>query len=67
MKVLSSSHKGKTRLKSLTKYSVLELSKIEKQVEDYQRFRQIRAQGSLYYKKFLETVNMLEESITEEI
>jgi len=67
MKVLSVSHKGKTRLKSLTKYPILKLSKLEKQTENYRRFRRIRARITVCHKKFVEAINLLEQSITEEL
>jgi hypothetical protein len=62
-KVISFNEKGKTRLISLTKHSTLELSRIEQQVAEYQRFRKSRAKIVRYFKQLIAEINKLERSL----
>ena len=62
-KVLSFSHKGKTRLISLTKYSIHELSIIKRQVRDYQKFRRARAKIVSSFKALLSEINSFEQEL----
>ena len=66
-KVLSSSHHGKTRLLCLTKYPVLELSKIERQVKSYQQFRRNRAELVHSFNMLLAEIKKLEQSLMVEM
>lgn len=66
-RVLSFSHYGKTILKPLTKYSIIELSKIEKQVQNYQRYRRSRAEIVHYFKLLIAEINKLEKNLLIEI
>ena len=66
-KVLSSSHNGKTRLLCLTKYPILELSKIERQVKSYQQFRRNRAELVHSFNMFLAEINKLEKNLLVEV
>lgn len=66
-KVLSSSQNGKTRLLCLTKYPILELSKIERQVKSYQQFRRNRAELVHSFNVLLEEINKLEQSLMVEV
>lgn len=62
-KLLSFNEKGKTRLIPLTKYSILELSEIERQVKEYQRFRKGRAKIVENFKQIISEINKLERSL----
>ena len=66
-KVLSSSHNGKTRLLCLTKYPILQLSKIERQVKSYQQFRRNRAELVHSFNMLLAEMNKLEQSLMVEV
>ena len=66
-KVLSSSHHGKTRLLCLTKYPILDLSKIERQVKSYQQFRRNRAELVHSFNVLLTEINKLEKSLMVEV
>lgn len=66
-KVLSSSHNGKTRLLCLTKYPILELSKIERQVKSYQQFRRNRAELVYSFNVLLAEINKLEKNLLVEV
>ena len=62
-KVLSSSHNGKTRLLCLTRYPILELSKIERQVKSYRQFRRNRAELVHSFNMLLAGINKLEKNL----
>jgi len=62
-RILSSSHNGKTRLLCLTKYPILELSKIERQVKSYQQFRRNRAELVHSFNMLLAEINKLEQNL----
>lgn len=66
-KVLSSSHNGKTRLLCLTKYPIIKLSKIERQVKSYQQFRRNRAELVHSFNVFLTEINKLEKNLLVEV
>ena len=66
-KILSFSHKGKSRIIHLSKYTVLELSKLEKQVKDYQQFRSSRAKIVYYLKMLIKELNRMEQNILMEV
>ena len=66
-KVLSSSPHGKTRLLCLTKYPILDLSKIERQVKSYQQFRRNRAELVHSFNVLLTEINKLEKSLMVEV
>ncbi|MEA3421284.1 MAG: DUF6788 family protein [Acidobacteriota bacterium] len=66
-KVLSSSHNGKTRLLCLTKYPVLQLSKIERQVKSYRQFRRNRAELVHSFNLLLAEINKLEKNLLVEV
>jgi len=66
-KVLSSSHNGKTRLLCLTRYPILELSKIERQVKSYQQFRRNRAELVHSFNMLLAEMNKLEKNLLVEV
>jgi len=65
--VLSFSHKGKTKLISLSKYSVPDLFKIRKQVGNYQKFRRNRAKITACFKDLLININELEKQLLTEL
>ena len=62
-RLISFNEQGKTRLIPLTKYSILELSKIERQVKEYQHFRKSRAKIVRYFKQLTTEINMLEKNL----
>lgn len=64
--VLSLSHKGKTRLIPLTKYSGAELMKIRKAVKEYQGFRYNRAKAVRQFKRLITEINKLERNLLRE-
>ena len=66
-KLLSFSHEGKTHLIPLTKYSIFELYRIEKQVKYYRQFRSYRARIVRDFKLFMEEVNKLEKGLLIEV
>ena len=66
-KLLSFSHYGKTVLIPLTKYTMFELARIEKQVRDYQQFRRIRAEIICYFKLLIAEINKLEKNLLTEV
>ncbi len=66
-KILSFSHKGKSRILHLSKYTDLELSKLEKQVKDYQQFRINRAKIAHYFKLLIREINRMEQHILIEV
>ena len=66
-KILSSSHHGKTYLLCLTKYPVLELSKIERQVKSYQQFRRRRSKIVSCFNLFISEMNKLEKNLLVEM
>jgi len=66
-RLISFNEQGKTRLIPLTKYSMLELSKIERQVNEYQRFRKSRAKIVRHFKQLITEINKLEKSLLIEV
>ena len=66
-KVISFNEQGKTRLIPLTKYSILELSKIERQVKEYQQFRKSRAKIVRHFKQLIAEINKLEKILLIEV
>ena len=65
-KILSFSHKGKSRIIHLSRYSDLELRKLEKRVKEYQKFRRSRAQIVYYFKLLIKEINRMEQNISME-
>lgn len=65
-KILSFSHKGKSRIIHLSRYSDLELSKLEKQAKEYQQFRRSRASIVYYSKLLIKEINRMEQNISME-
>jgi hypothetical protein len=61
--VLSWSHQGKTRLKSIPAENLVELSR---KSEEYIRFRRARAQVTIIHKKMLDVVDRIESLRREE-
>ncbi|MDD5704134.1 MAG: hypothetical protein PHU23_19040 [Dehalococcoidales bacterium] len=61
--VLSWSHQGKTRLKSVPPEKLAELSR---KSEEYLRFRRARAQVTIIYKQMLEVIDHIETLRREE-
>jgi len=61
--VLSWSHQGKTRLKSVPAEKVAELSR---KSEEYLRFRRARAQITVIYKQMLDVIDRIETLRREE-
>jgi len=66
-KVVSFSHEGKTRLIPLTKYSVIEIMRIEKQVRNYQLFRLNRAKVTRICKEMFRAFNTMEHNLLLEV
>jgi len=66
-RLLSFSHQGKTHIISLGKYSKTELSKLEKQVQEYQSFRKARAEIVSTMETLVEQINELERVIVVDI
>lgn len=66
-KILSFSDGGKSHIIHLSKYSILELSKIEQQVKEYQGFRKSRAKIVQYFKQLTTEINKLEKSLLVEV
>ena len=66
-KALSFSCKGKTKLIHLSKFPLPELSKIEKQVKNYQQFRVARIKIVKCFNRFLEKMNYLESCLLTEV
>ena len=66
-KVLSSNHHGRTRLLCLTKYPVLQLFNIEKQVKSYQQFRRRRSKVVYCFKSIISEMNKLEKNLLVEV
>ena len=64
---LSMSHQGKTRLISLTKYTITEVAEIKKQVRSYQSFRYNRAQVVHCFKILIAEINKLEQNLLIEV
>ncbi|OGF64712.1 MAG: hypothetical protein A2Y62_14765 [Candidatus Fischerbacteria bacterium RBG_13_37_8] len=62
-RILSYSHKGKSRIIHLSKYSLLELTKLEKQVKEYQQFRKSRAKIVAYAKLLIKEINQMEQAL----
>jgi len=65
-KILSFSHKGKSRIIHLSRYSDLELRHLEKRVRRYQQFRRSRAQIVYYFKLLITEINRMEQNILME-
>ncbi len=65
-KILSFSHKGKSRIIHLSKYTEKDLSRLERQVKDYQRFRKSRARLVYYFKLLIREINRMEQNISME-
>jgi hypothetical protein len=61
--VLSWSHQGKTRLKSVSPEKLAELSH---KSEEYLRFRRARAQVTIIYKQMLDVIDRIESLRREE-
>ena len=61
--VLSWSHQGKTRLKSV---SAEKLSELSRKSEEYLRFRRARAQVTMIYKQMLKVIDQIETLRREE-
>lgn len=66
-KILSFSEERRTRLIPLTKYTAIELSKINRQVKEYQQFRRARAEIVRYFKLMVTGINKLEGNLLIEI
>lgn len=66
-KILSLSHESKTRLIPLTKFTFIELSRIEHQVRYYQRFRRARAEITRYFNTLLAEINKLGQNLLIEV
>lgn len=66
-RILSFSHEGKTRLIPLTKYSIIEIMELERQVKSYQSFRHNRARIVHCFKGLIEEINKLESALLVEI
>jgi Family of unknown function (DUF6788) len=66
-KILSYSDKGKSRIIHLSKYSDMELSRLEKQVNNYQRFRTSRARIVNYCKLLIRELNVMERTILMDV
>lgn len=66
-KILSMSHQGKTRLIPLTKYTITEFVKINRQVKNYQSFRYNRAQIVHCFKLLIAEINKLEMNLLIEV
>ena len=66
-RILSFSHEGKTRLIPLTKYFLIEVMEIEKQVKSYQRFRHNRAEIVHCFKELIGEINKLENALRIEV
>lgn len=65
-KILSFSHEGKSRIIHLSRYSDVELHRLEKRVKDYQQFRRSRAQIVYYFKLLIKEINRMEQNISIE-
>ena len=61
--VLSWSHQGKTKLKSVPRENLVELSR---KSEEYIRFRRVRAQVTIIYKQMLDVIDRIESLRREE-
>ena len=61
--VLSWSHLGKTRLKSVPQEKLAEISR---KSEEYLRFRRVRAQVTIIYKQMLDVIDRIESLRREE-
>jgi len=61
--VLSWSHQGKTRLKSVSSEKLAEISR---KSEEYLRFRRARAQVTIIYKQMLDVIDGIESLRREE-
>lgn len=66
-KILSISHRGKSRIVHLSRYTELELNTLERQVKEYQKYRRARAKLVSYFKMLLQEINSLEHRITMEV
>jgi len=66
-KVISLSHHGKTRLIPLTKYSLADVMRIEKQVRNYQLFRLNRAKVVCVFKELIRAFNTIEQYLLIEV
>lgn len=66
-KVISFSHEGKTRLIPLTKYSYIDIMRIERQVRNYQLFRLNRAKAVQVFKELISAFNTLEQHLLIEV
>jgi hypothetical protein len=66
-KILSFSDKGKSRIIHLSKYSELELSRLEKQVKNYQQFRTSRAKIVHDLKLLIREINRMEQNILMDV
>lgn len=65
--ILSFSDNGKSRIIHLSKHSAEELSRITKNVKEYQRFRKVRADIVYYFKQIIVKLNKLERTLIIEV
>lgn len=62
-KILSYSHRGRSRIIHLSKYSEAEYRRLEKQVKEYQKFRSSRGKIVYYFKLLIKEINKMEQNI----